>query len=75
MDRFFAGPAQAERGEGDTDLHDGEKALRIFEKLEGGFGAGVSFVGELLNAGFPGAEQGRLGGGEESVRGDDQTDE
>ena len=75
MDGFFAGPAEAEGGEGDADLRDGEEALRIFEEMEGGFGAGVAIVGELFQPRFAGTEEGGLGSREECVCRDDQANE
>ena len=75
MDGFFAGPTEAKGGNGDADLGDGEESLRVLEEAERGFGAGVTIVGELFQAGFAGAEEGCLGGREEGVRRDDQANE
>ena len=75
MKGFFAGPAEAEGGEGYADLGDREEAFGVFEKVERGFGAGVAFIGELLEAGFAATEKRRFGGGEESVPADNQSDQ
>ena len=75
VERVFAGPAQAETGQRDADLGDGEEFFRMREKGERDVGAGVAFFGEMAQAGIAHREQRHFGCGEEGVDHEDQAEQ
>lgn len=72
---FFTGPSEGEAGQGKTDLDHGEELFGAFEETEGGDGADVAGVGELMKAGAAGRDERDLGHGEKGIEHDDQRDE
>jgi len=69
----FAGPAEAETGQGHADLSYGEKLFRMREESKGHTGAGVTFFGEVAEARVSHRQEGHFGGREEGIHHKDES--
>src|SRR3569623_524211 len=67
VERVLPSPAEAEAGEGDADLSDGEKFFGLREERQGDFGAGVSFFGEAAETGIADGQQRNFGASKKGV--------
>ena len=65
--RGLAEEPDPDRGDGDADLTGGERFVDAVELLDHGLGAALAFLGELFDFAAPAADEGELGGNEESV--------
>ena len=72
---IFAGPAEPETGERDSDLRDREQFLGLSEKRERDPGAGLAFIGEAPQARVAHREQCDFRAREKGVDREDQAEQ
>jgi hypothetical protein len=71
----LANPAEGDAGDGDAKLGRGDVGVEVIEAAQDRGGPPVSFRGQMLDAGAPDGNEGKLGGDEEPVgenEGDDR---
>ncbi len=71
----FAGPAEAETGEGDADLGDREQLFGLGEEGKSRLRARYSFLFEMAQARLADGEERDFGGGKEPVHGEDEAEQ
>lgn len=73
-ERDFTDVAESKASEGDADLHAGDDAAEVGEEVFNDFGAGISLLRELADAGVAHGDHGKFSGREKRVDEDQAED-